>query len=54
MTFGEVCSGESRARRTLRRSRKPCQGQVVYVEKQGEGTAEAVLFSWLPLTIEEK
>ena len=27
MTFGEVCSGESRARRTLRRSRKPCQGQ---------------------------
>ena len=25
MTFGEVRGGESRARRTLRRSRKPCQ-----------------------------
>lgn len=25
MTFGEVSGGESRARRTLRRSRKPCQ-----------------------------
>ena len=37
-------------RRALRRSRKPCQGQVVYVEKQGEGTAFAVLFLWLPLT----
>ena len=36
-------------RRALRRRRKPCQGQVVYVKKQGEGTAEAVLFSWLPL-----
>ena len=26
MTFGEERGGESRARRTLRRSRKPCQG----------------------------
>ena len=28
MKFGEVRGGESRARRTLRRSRKPCQGYV--------------------------
>ena len=35
-------------RRALRRSRKPCQGQVVYVEKQGGGTAFAVLFLAAP------
>ena len=50
MTFVLGAKAESFAAQPQALSR----GQVVYVEKQGEGTAEAVLFSWLPLTIEEK
>ena len=49
LKFGEVGGGSSRARRTLPRRGKPCQGQgkVNCVEPRTS------LFLWLPLTIGE-